>query len=70
MYVLFCNGFCVFADVCCVSSVLECGLFLGQAGHVPRCMTGTVAQKSKSCRWDVFSNTIPFQVIIIIYVFI
>ena len=28
IYVLFCKGVCVCADVCCVSSIIECGLFL------------------------------------------
>ena len=29
IYVLFCNGVWVSVDVCCVSSDVECGLFLG-----------------------------------------
>ena len=28
VYVLFCNGIWVCADVCCISSVIACGLFV------------------------------------------
>ena len=33
VYVLFCNDVWVCSDVCCVSSVVECGLFL-ESGSV------------------------------------